>query len=113
MPAGTGQSLKDCKDCVANYVDTASSTQCIIYSEDMESHITDLRRVLYHIQAAGFTLRGYKCFFGRSKLSHLGCDYSEKGVSPSAEKIRANTEWPTPISVKEIRSFLGLMNLWW
>ena len=30
--------LKDCKDCVDNYVD-----DCIVFSDDMESHITDLR----------------------------------------------------------------------
>ena len=40
--------LKDCKDCVDNYVDN-----CIVFSDDMASHITDLNRVLSRIEGAG------------------------------------------------------------
>ena len=64
---GLDRVLKDCKDCVENYVD-----DCIVYSDSMESHIKDLRRVLGRLHQAGFTLRGSKCFFGRNKVTHLG-----------------------------------------
>ena len=55
---GLDKALKDCKHCVDNYMD-----DCTIFSENMETHIRDLRMVLDKLQSAGFTLRGSKCFF--------------------------------------------------
>ena len=102
---GLDEVLKECKDCVDNYVD-----DCIIFSDTLDSHITDLRRVLGWLQAAGFTLRGSKCSFGMSSTTHLGFEYSSEGIRPSTEKARAIVDWPTPRSPKEVRSFLGLAN---
>ena len=104
---GLDRVLKDCKDCVDNYVD-----DCIVYSDSMESHIKDLRRVLGRLHQAGFTLRGSKCFFGRNKVTHLGFEYTGSGVTPAAGKSQAITKWPIPTSTKEVRSFLGLVNFY-
>ena len=98
--------LKHCKDCVDNYVD-----DCIVFSDDMESHISDLQRVLGSLQAAGFTLRGSKCFFGRDTITHLGFQYSRDGVTPTEERSHAVADWPIPTTKKEVRSFLGLANV--
>ena len=98
---GLDKVLKDCKNCVDNYVD-----------EDMETHIQDLGIVLDKLQAAGFTLRGSKCSFGKSEISHLGFEYSAKSVKPIKEKVRAIQEWPVPQSAKDVRSFFGLANFY-
>ena len=105
---GLDQVLNDCKDCVDNYVD-----DLIIFSDDMKSHITDLRRVLSRIRKTNFTLRGSKCFLGRDTTSHLGFEYSCGGVAPCEEKTRAVADWPTPTSAKDVRAFLGLVNFYW
>ena len=97
--------LKSCKDCVDNYID-----DIIVFSDDMESHVNDLRRVLLKLKAAGFTLRGSKCFFGNTTAMHLGFKYSSMGVAPSSEKTKAIQDWPTPSCCKDVRSFLGLVN---
>ena len=104
---GLDEVLKECKDCVDNYVD-----DCIIYSTDMKTHASDLKQVLSRLQYAGFTLRGSKCFFGKSNISHLGFNYSGDGVSPTPEKTQSIMEWPIPKSSKEVRSFLGLANFY-
>ena len=52
---GLDELLNDCRDCVDNYVD-----DFIVFSDDMESHILDLRHVLGRLMAAGLTLRGSK-----------------------------------------------------
>ena len=104
---GLDKVLKDCKHCVDNYVD-----DCIIFSEDVESHIKDLRMVLDKLQSAGFTLRGSKCSFGKKEISHLGFEYSAEGIKPTKEKIQSIQEWPTPQSIKDVRSFLGLANFY-
>ena len=99
--------LADCKYCVDNYVD-----DCIVYSNDMESHIRDLQEVLGRLLKAGFTLRSSKCAFGRSTITHLGFQYSPSGVTPSAERTETIANWPVPKSTKELRSFLGLANFY-
>jgi hypothetical protein len=43
-----------------------------------------------------------KVSFSKRKIYYLGYVISEQG------KIRSVAEWPTPLYVKELRSFLGL-----
>lgn len=50
--------------------------------------------VLGKLQAAGFTLSGSKCFFGKSEVTHLGFEYSANGVKPTKEKTQTIQEWP-------------------
>ena len=69
----------------------------------MNSHIQDLHQVLGKLQAAGFTLHGSKCSFGIDEITHLGFEYSNTGVAPSAQKTKAISDWPTPSSTKEVR----------
>ena len=45
-------------------------------------------------------------------MSHLGFQYSNNGVSPTAEKTTAILEWPRPKCLKEVRSFVGLANFY-
>ena len=90
---GLDSVLADCKYCVDNYVD-----DCIVYSNDMESHIRDLQEVLGRLLKAGFTLRGSKCAFGRSTITHLGFQYSPSGITPSAERTETIANWPVPKS---------------
>ena len=104
---GLDNILQDCKDCVDNYVD-----DCIVFSDNMATHIQDLKRVLHKLSAAGFTLRGSKCFFGKNNTTHLGFDYSADGVAPSPEKTKAISTWPVPKTTKDLRSFLGLVNFY-
>ena len=68
---GLDEVLKECKDCVDNYVD-----DCINFSDTLGNHIADLQRVLGQLQAEGFTLRGLKCSFGKSSTTHLGFEHS-------------------------------------
>ena len=99
--------LQNCKHCVDNYVD-----DCIVFSDDMTSHIQDLRLVLGKLQAAGFTLRGSKCSFGTDTITHLGFKYTSSGVAPSPDKTKAISDWPTPRTIKDVRSFVGLLNFY-
>ena len=82
----------------------------IIFSDVLVSHIRYLNRVLFQLQAAGFTLRGFKCSFGMNSTTHVNFEYSGKGVRPSTEKVHAIADWPTPRSAKEFRLFLGFAN---
>ena len=83
--------LNSCKCCVDNCVD-----DCIVYFDDMQSHITDLHKVLGKIMEAVFTPRRSKCAFGMSSVTHLGFQYSPHGITPSSERTQAVANWPPP-----------------
>jgi hypothetical protein len=49
-----------------------------------------------------------KCTFAQQQLSYLGHTISAAGLATDPTKIAAVQSWPTPTSVKDVRSFLGL-----
>jgi hypothetical protein len=49
-----------------------------------------------------------KCAFATRQIAYLGYTISEQRVSTCPNKVKAVQNWPTPSSVKELRSFLGL-----
>ena len=49
-----------------------------------------------------------KCEFWLDQVSFLGHVISGNGLAVDPEKIKVVVEWPTPKSVTEIRSFLGM-----
>ena len=84
----------------------------LVSSDDITSHIQDLHLALGKLQAAGFTLRGSKCSFGTDTITHLGFKYSSSGVTPSLEKTKATSGWPTLHTIKEVHSFVSLLNFY-
>ena len=46
--------------------------------------------------------------FAQRSIAYLGHIISQHGVSTDPAKMQAITEWPTPSSAKDLRSFLGL-----
>lgn len=49
-----------------------------------------------------------KCSFAQTKIAYLGHIISKAGVGTDPAKLESIASWPTPSSVKELRSFLGL-----
>ena len=96
--------LKCSKKCIDNYVD-----DLIVFSDDMESHITNLHQVLLKLWAAGFKPSRSRDVCGSTKAVHLGFG-SSAGVAPSSEKTKAEQDWPISSCSKYVRFFLGLVN---
>ena len=49
-----------------------------------------------------------KCDFYKPHIQYLGHIISETGIVVDPEKIKSIKDWPTPTSITDIRSFLGL-----
>lgn len=82
---------------------------CIIYSHDLESHMTKLKLVFNKLREFNLKLQPDKCEFLRREVAYLGHIITDKGVSPNPEKVKSVTDFPTPTNVKQIKSFLGLV----
>jgi len=49
-----------------------------------------------------------KCEFGMSEMLYLGHVIGAQGVQVHQEKIKAILDWPPPMNVTKLKSFLGL-----
>jgi len=80
----------------------------IIYSTTPEQHIERLRSVLQRLRGAGLKLKPSKCDVMRSSVDFLGHRVSAEGIQPDLQKVSAVTEWPTPVTLRDLRAFLGM-----
>ena len=81
-----------------------------LYSQDEATHRRLLRTVLERLREHKLFCKKSKCLFGVDRVDFLGFCVSGDGISCDPGKVRAIRDWPTPTSVSEVRSFLGLAN---
>ena len=80
----------------------------LVYSKSREEHVDHLRDVLQTLADHQLYAKLKKCDFWMEKIHFLGHVISAKGVSVNPAKIAAVVEWPRPINITKVRSFLGL-----
>ncbi|PIK40084.1 Retrovirus-related Pol polyprotein from transposon [Apostichopus japonicus] len=80
----------------------------IVYGNSFDKAVNRLSEVLTRLREAGLKLSAKKCHLFRTQVTYLGHIVSQDGISPDPRKIESVTEWPTPSSVKHVRSFVGL-----
>ena len=80
----------------------------IVFSRTFEEHLVRLHQVLSRIKEANLKLSPSKCKLSRHSVEYLGHVVSQGGVGTDPKKIEAITEWPTPRSIRDVRSFVGL-----
>ena len=80
----------------------------IVYGRTFEEALKNLETVLERLRIAGLKLKAKKCRLFSKSVSFLGHIISDKGIETDPEKVRAVKEWPVPVNVTEVRSFLGL-----
>ena len=80
----------------------------ILFSDKAEEHASRLANVFERFRKANLQLQPEKCVFVKDKVTYLGSELSHKGTEASPDKVKAVQNFPTPRSVKNVRSFLGL-----
>ncbi|KII68404.1 Retrovirus-related Pol polyprotein from transposon 17.6 [Thelohanellus kitauei] len=93
--------LKNSK-CAIGYID-----DIIIFSEDFEKHIEDLRSVFELIRRSNLKLSLKKCCFAQTKINYLGYLISSDGIQVDKSRIRPIIDWKTPQDKKNLQCFLG------
>lgn len=79
----------------------------LIYSKNFTEHLERLQIVFDRLREVGLKLNPKKCHFARASVEYLGYTVSGDGIATSDSKIRAVNDWPTPRTLRELRSFLG------
>lgn len=82
----------------------------IIYGKTFDEHNKSLKFVMKHLNEHNLQLKISKCNFYARKFEYLGFIISESGISANPKKIETIRNFPTPRDVKQVQSFLGILN---
>lgn len=81
----------------------------IIFSSTLDEHIKHLDAVFKKLQKANLHIQTDKSEFLRKETEFLGHIITSEGIKPNAKKIEAIQKFKLPSTVKENKSFLGLV----
>ena len=89
--------------CVVYYLD-----DILVFSESWSKHLKHVRLVMDKLAGVGFRLNMNKCKLGLNVVIFLGMSVLENGIRMNGEKTRVIKNWPRPVNLRELRSFLGV-----
>jgi transposase InsO family protein len=84
----------------------------LVASPCEESHRRHVAEVLRILQRNGLVINSSKCVFGATAVEFLGHSVTAAGISPLADRVAAIRRFPRPNTVRELQSFLGLINFY-
>ena len=80
----------------------------IVFGSTFEDTLHNLEQVFKKLEEAGLKLKAKKCNLFKKEVLFLGYRVSGDGIQTDPQKITAIENWPTPLNVTEVRSFVGL-----
>ena len=84
----------------------------LIFSKNFKEHLEHLTEVFRRFREANLRLHPKKCVFAVRKIKYLGYFMSHDGIEMDQSKVKAMQNFPTPTSVKTLKSFLGLCSFY-
>jgi hypothetical protein len=102
-------------DVLRPYLDvfiTAYLDDILIYSDNLDEHRIHVQKVLQALSDADLHLKPEKCEFHRQEIKYLGFIISTDGTKMDPAKVTTIQEWPTPMNVKDVQSFLCFANFY-
>ena len=75
-----------------------------------DDHLQKVDLTLQRLQKAGLKVCGKKYKFTMQELEYLGCLITWEGIKPIPKKTSAILDIKPPKTVKQLQSFLGLIN---
>src|SRR6266436_9282185 len=84
----------------------------LVYSCTLSDHQWIVHQVLSTLWGQRLFLKPEKCKFEQKEVKYLGLVISKDHVTMDLTKVHGVTEWPTPMKVKEVQSFLGFVNFY-
>src|SRR5258708_38775247 len=84
----------------------------LVYSHTLSDHQQIVCQILSTLQEWRLFLKPEKCKFKQKEVKYLGLVISKDHVTMDPMKVHRVTEWPTPMKVKEVSSFLGFVHFY-
>ena len=84
----------------------------IIYSTTFEEHVCHIEQVMIRLQNAQLTAKPVKTFICKKTVQYLGFMINKNGITATEENIEKIKNYQIPKTVKEARSYLGLINFY-
>jgi hypothetical protein len=83
---------------------------CIVHGKGNKEFLTRLEIVFKRFSEKNIKLKASKCKFGLKQVEYVGRQISKDGISMSTKKINTVLDFPQPVVLTQLRSFLGLTN---
>jgi len=84
----------------------------LIGSEDLNTHILDIKNVFNKLLEFGFKINILKCEFLKEEINFLGYTIRRNQLRPIKEKLETILNLPFPKTVRDIRRLVGMINFY-
>jgi len=85
----------------------------LTYSKSKKEHLGHLTQVMMVLDHEKLFGNLKKCTFFTSEVTFLGYIVSAQGIKVDESKIEVIRSWPLPKSIRDVRSFYGLVSFYW
>jgi hypothetical protein len=97
---------------LTNYFMVVYLDGILFFSKSWVEHLQHIQRVLHTLRKHKLYENLGKCSFGMNRVQYLGYIIDENGVHINSAKIWVIHDWPSPTTLTELWSFLGLANFY-
>jgi len=84
----------------------------MVFTKTRSEHTQVLKEVLRRLLDNRLYAKHTKCEFYKDRLEFLGYVISTEGTSMDPAKVKAISDWPYPSCVRDVQSFVGLVNFY-
>ena len=81
-----------------------------MFAKTQQEAITRLGTMFQKLREARLKLQPSKCELFKTSLLYLGHIVSKDGIRTDPKKVEAVLQWLVPVTMTNVRSFLGLTN---
>ena len=80
----------------------------LVYGADQKEHDNNLNQILDRLAEMGVTLNKEKCEWSQNQVLWFGYQFSQAGMAPDPNKVKAIQQLSSPTSTAEVKSFLQM-----
>ena len=83
---------------------------CMVYGKGTDEFCDRLEQIFKRFDTLHIFLKAAKCKLGMSEVEYVGKTISKEGLKMSNKQIQGVADFPEPVNMTQVRSFLGFVN---